>query len=54
MATDWLPAFALGLTAQILAFDVSRSTSQLYLLDNVARHELKRFEPVRIFASAGP
>ena len=54
MAAGWLPAFALGLPLSILAFGCVEITSQLYLLDNVARHELRRFEPVRIFASAGP
>jgi MFS family permease len=54
MAVGWLPAFALGLPLSILAFGCVEITSQLYLLDNVARHELRRFEPVRIFASAGP
>jgi len=54
MAAGWLPAFALGLPLRILAFGCVEITSQLYLLDNVARHELRHFEPVRIFASAGP
>jgi MFS transporter, ACDE family, multidrug resistance protein len=54
MAADWLPAFAVGLPLSILAFGCVEITSQLYLMDNVARHELRRFEPVRIFASAGP
>ena len=54
MAVGWLPAFALGLPLSILAFGCVEITSQLYLMDNVARHELRRFEPVRIFASAGP
>ena len=54
MAAGWLPAFAVGLPLSILAFGCVEITSQLYLMDNVARHELRRFEPVRIFASAGP
>jgi MFS transporter, ACDE family, multidrug resistance protein len=54
MAADWLPAFALGLALSILAFGCVEITSQLYLLDNVPRHVLRHFEPVRIFASAGP
>jgi MFS family permease len=54
MAAGWLPAFAIGLPLSILAFGCVEITSQLYLMDNVARHELRRFEPVRIFASAGP
>ena len=36
------------------AFACIEITSQLYLLDRVPRHALKHFEPIRIFASAGP
>jgi len=54
MAADRLGAFAVGLALSIFAFACIEVTSQLYLLDNVSRHELRHFEPIRIFASAGP
>jgi MFS family permease len=54
MAADRLPTLAVGLALSIFAFACIEVTSQLYLLDNVARHELRHFEPIRIFASAGP
>ena len=54
MAADRLPALAAGLALSIFAFACIEVTSQLYLLDNVSRHELRHFEPIRIFASAGP
>ncbi len=45
---------AAGLTLSTFAFACIEITSQLYLLDHVPRHALKHFEPIRIFASAGP
>jgi MFS family permease len=54
MAADRLPALAVGLALSTFAFACIEVTSQLYLLDNVSRHELRHFEPLRIFASAGP
>jgi MFS family permease len=54
MAADRLPALAAGLALSIFATACIEVTSQLYLLDNVSRHELRHFEPMRIFASAGP
>jgi ACDE family multidrug resistance protein len=54
MAADQLPALAVGLSLSIFATACIEVTSQLYLLDNVSRHELRHFEPIRIFASAGP
>ncbi len=54
MAADRLPALAVGLALSIFAFACIEVTSQLYLLDNVARQELRHFEPTRIFACAGP
>jgi MFS family permease len=54
MAADRLGALAAGLALSTFAFACVEVTSQLYLLDNVSRHELRHFEPIRIFASAGP
>jgi MFS family permease len=54
MAADQLPALAVGLSLSIFATACIEVTNQLYLLDNVSRHELRHFEPIRIFASAGP
>lgn len=54
LATDRLPAVAAGLALGIFAFACIEITSQLYLLDHVSRLALRRFEPVRIFACAGP
>ena len=53
-ATDMLPAFAIGIALNAVAFGCVEITSQLYLLDNVPRHALRHFEPTRIFASAAP
>lgn len=54
MAADRLPALAIGLALSIFATACIEVTSQLYLLDNVSRNELRHFEPLRIFTSAGP
>jgi len=54
MAADQLPALAVGLALSIFATACIEVTSQLYLLDNVSRNELRHFEPIRIFASAAP
>jgi MFS family permease len=54
MAADRLDALAAGLALSTFAFACIEVTSQLHLLDNVSRHELRHFEPLRIFASAGP
>ena len=54
LAVDEVPTLAAGLTLSTFAFACIEITSQLYLLDHVPRHALKHFEPIRIFASAGP
>jgi MFS family permease len=54
MAVNWLPALAVGLVLSTFAIACIEITSQLYLLDHVSRQELRHFEPMRIFASAGP
>jgi MFS family permease len=54
MAADRLPALAVGLVLSTFAIACIEITSQLYLLDHVSRQELRHFEPMRIFASAGP
>lgn len=53
-AADQLPALAAGLVLSTFAFACIEITSQLYLLDHISRQDLKHFEPIRIFASAGP
>jgi len=54
LAADQLLALAAGIALSTFAFACIEITSQLYLLDLVSRHELPRFEPMRIFATAGP
>ena len=54
LAFNEVPALAAGLMLGTFAFACIEITSQLYLLDRVPRHALKHFEPIRIFASAGP
>ena len=54
MAFNQVPALAVGLVISTFAFACIEITSQLYLLDHVPRRALRHFEPVRIFASAGP
>jgi MFS transporter, ACDE family, multidrug resistance protein len=54
LALDNLLLLAIGLVLSTFAFACLEITSQLYLLDHVPRHALKHFEPIRIFAIAGP
>ena len=54
LALDHVPTLAAGLILSTFAFACIEITSQLYLLDHVSQHALKHFEPMRIFASAGP
>ena len=54
MALNLLPALAVALVVNTFAFACIDITSQLYLLDHVPRAALRHFEPLRIFASAGP
>ena len=54
LAFDQVPALAAGLVLSTFAFACIEITSQLYLLDHVSRQALKHFEPIRIFAVAGP
>jgi MFS family permease len=54
MAFNQVPALAAGLVISTFAFACIEITSQLYLLDHVSRQALRHFEPVRIFAIAGP
>ena len=54
MALDDVPTLAMGLVLSTFGFACVEITSQLYLLDHVPRQALKHFEPMRIFASAGP
>jgi MFS transporter, ACDE family, multidrug resistance protein len=54
LAAGRLPALACGMALSTFAFACIEITSNLYLLDHVPRHALRRFEPTRILASAGP
>jgi MFS transporter, ACDE family, multidrug resistance protein len=54
LACNELPTLAAGLVLSTFAFACIEITSQLYLLDHISRQALKHFEPIRIFASAGP
>ncbi len=54
LACDQLQTLAAGLVLSTFAFACIEITSQLYLLDHISRRALKHFEPIRIFASAGP
>ncbi len=54
MALGHVPALAAGIALTTFAFACLEITSQLYLLDHVSRDALRHFEPMRIFASAGP
>jgi MFS transporter, ACDE family, multidrug resistance protein len=54
LASNRVPALALGLVLSTFAFACIEITSQLYLLDHVPRAALKHFEPLRIFVGAGP
>jgi MFS family permease len=54
LASGGVPAFACGLALNSFAFACIEITSNLYLLDHIPRQDLRRFEPLRIFACAGP
>ena len=54
LAFDQLQALAAGLVLSAFAFACIEITSQLYMLDHISRQALRHFEPIRIFASAGP
>jgi MFS family permease len=54
LASGGVPAFACGLALNSFAFACIEITSNLYLLDHIPRQGLRRFEPLRIFACAGP
>ena len=54
LAFNQVPALAVGLVLITFAFACIEITSQLYVLDHVPRQALKHFEPIRIFAIAGP
>jgi len=48
-----LPALALGMVAQVFAIASLEITLSLYVMDHIPRRELGRFEPRRIFMTAG-
>jgi len=53
-ATRSIPALVVGLACTVFAYACLEITLNLYVLDRISRQQLKRFEPVRIFAAAGP
>ncbi len=53
-ATRSVPALVLALAVTVFAYACLEVTLNLYVLDHVSRRQLGRFEPVRIFAAAGP
>ncbi len=54
LASNRLPGLAVGIALSTFAFACIEITSQLYLLDRISRQALRHFEPMRIFALAGP
>ena len=54
LAFNQVPALAASLVLSTFAFACIEITSQLYVLDHIPRQALKHFEPIRIFAVAGP
>ncbi len=54
LTSGGVSAFACGLALNSFAFACIEIASNLYLLDHIPRQELRRFEPARIFACAGP
>jgi ACDE family multidrug resistance protein len=54
LASGGPTTFACGLALSSFAFACIEITSSLYVLDHIPRHALRRFEPARIFACAGP
>jgi ACDE family multidrug resistance protein len=53
-ALNDVPFLACGLVLSTFAFACIEITNQLYVMDLVPRHALRHFEPIRIFAIAGP
>ena len=53
-ALNNVPLLACGLVLSTFAFACIEITGQLYMLDLVPRQSLRHFEPIRIFAIAGP
>ena len=47
------PAFLAGMVVQIFAIASIEITLNLFMMDHVPRHELNRFEPMRIFFAGG-
>jgi MFS transporter, ACDE family, multidrug resistance protein len=54
LSTRTVPGLVAGLAASTFGYACLEITLNLYVLDHVARQELSRFEPARIFLAAGP
>ncbi|HUI16477.1 MAG TPA: MFS transporter [Alphaproteobacteria bacterium] len=54
LASETLSGLLFGLALNTFAFACIEVALNLYVLDHIPRHELGRFEPTRIFASALP
>ncbi len=53
-ALGTVPTLILGLAASVFAYACLEIMLNLYVLDHVSRRALNRFEPIRIFVTAGP
>ena len=53
-ALGTVPTLILGLAASVFAYACLEITLNLYVLDHISRRQLNRFEPIRIFVTAGP
>jgi hypothetical protein len=54
LASETPAGLATGLALNVFGAACLEITTNLYVLDHIPRHELSRFEPTRIFVSAGP
>ena len=53
MSLPYLPAFIAGMALHVFAAACMEITFNLYLMDHIPRTELGKFEPLRVFSTAG-
>jgi len=53
LGSNTLPGLAIGMVAQVFAIASLEITLSLYVMDHIPRRELGRFEPRRVFVTAG-
>lgn len=53
LGSGTLPGLAIGMVAQVFAIASLEITLSLYVMDHIPRRELGRFEPRRVFMTAG-